>query len=268
MPQSAEERTRRAAPRRLPRGRHALAPEEVERIHRDRLYAAMAEAMAERGYVRTSVEDVLRRAVVSRQSFYRLFDSKLDCFMGAFERAGEILVAHVMQALGRYQDTASPGDADAKGTGGARSGGTAEDRLAAVEHALAAYLDVLARELPYARLFLVEVFAAGPEAVQRRTALQGSLAGVFADLIGARDEAGRYTCQVIVAATSAMVTPAVAAGDPEALRALGPPLTEHIRRLWHAGMFGPDDPRWTSPPPTGDPCAQSASHPGLTRPDS
>ncbi|MEV4258826.1 TetR/AcrR family transcriptional regulator, partial [Spirillospora sp. NPDC049652] len=240
MPQSAEERTVRAAPRRLPRGRHALAPEEVERIHRDRLYAAMAEAMAERGYVRTSVEDVLKRAVVSRQSFYRLFDSKLDCFMGAFERAGEILVAHVLEALGLYQaavpDAGTPGEDDPAGetaeedgpadgtaeedghaSGTAEedgaAGGTPGDPLAVVEHALGAYLDVLAREMPYARLFLVEVFAAGPEAVERRTALQGTLAGVFADLIGATDEAGRYTCQVIVAATSAMVTPAVAAGD-------------------------------------------------------
>ncbi|MFC5185419.1 TetR/AcrR family transcriptional regulator [Actinomadura harenae] len=227
MPQSAEERAARPAPRRLPRGRHALAPEVVERIHRDRLYAAMAEAMAERGYVRTSVEDVLRRAVVSRQSFYRLFDSKLDCFMGAFERAGEILVAHVLKALepGRDAEVAEGG------------GGVPSDPLAAVEHALTAYLDVLAQEMPYARLFLVEVYAAGAEAVQRRTALQGDLAGVFAGLIGADDDAGRYTCQMIVAATSAMVTPHVAAGDADALRALGPPLTEHIRRLWDRGMF-------------------------------
>ncbi|MEV5568590.1 TetR family transcriptional regulator [Spirillospora sp. NPDC052269] len=229
MPQSAEERTARPTPRRLPRGRHALAPEEVERIHRDRLYAAMAEAMAERGYVRTSVEDVLKRAVVSRQSFYRLFDSKLDCFMGAFERAGEILVAHVLEALGLYQKSGAPsGDA---------ASGVPADRLSAVEHALTAYLDVLAKELPYARLFLVEVFAAGPEAVRQRTAMQAGLAGVFADLIGAEDEAGRYTCQMIVAATSAMVTPAVAAGDTAALRALGAPLMEHIRRLWDKGMF-------------------------------
>lgn len=240
MSQSAEERTARSAPRRLPRGRHALAPEEVERIHRDRLYAAMADAMAARGYVRTSVEDVLKRAVVSRQSFYRLFDSKLDCFMGAFERAGEILVAHVLKALGHYQESKAaeePAETTAEKDAPPAEGGLPGDPMSAVGQALTAYLDVLATEMPYARLFLVEVFAAGPEAVQRRTALQTSLAAVFADLIGAEDEAGRYTCQMIVAAVSAMVTPAVAAGDPDALRAIGPPLMEHIRRLWDAGMF-------------------------------
>ncbi|MCP2336548.1 TetR/AcrR family transcriptional regulator [Actinomadura rupiterrae] len=236
MPQSAEERTAESAPRRLPRGRHALAPEVVERIHRDRLYAAMAEAMAERGYVRTSVEDVLKRAVVSRQSFYRLFESKLDCFMGAFERAGEILVAHVLNALDPNAEPA-PASGDAPGNGGAVAARPADDPLPTIEQAITAYLDVLAQEMPYARLFLVEVYAAGAEAVERRTALQASLAQVFADLIGAKDDAGRYTCHVIVAATSAMVTPAVAAGDPDALRALGPPLVDHIRRLWHAGMF-------------------------------
>jgi hypothetical protein len=56
--------------------------------------------------------------------------------------------------------------------------------------------------------------------------------------MGVTDAAGRYTCQVIVAATSAMVTPAVAQNDREGLRAVGPQMIEHVRGLWEAGLFG------------------------------
>ena len=75
-------------PARLPRGRHGLTRAEVESSQRDRLLDAMADAMSEQGYVATPVADVIKRAGVSRESFYELFSSKLDCFMSAFDIAG------------------------------------------------------------------------------------------------------------------------------------------------------------------------------------
>src|SRR5947207_10643268 len=78
----------------LPRGRHGLSREEVAASQRLRLVRAMAEVMAEKGYARTSVADVLGRARVSRETFYELFGSKEECFMSAFEQAyGRILDA-------------------------------------------------------------------------------------------------------------------------------------------------------------------------------
>jgi AcrR family transcriptional regulator len=210
--------------RRLPRGRYALPREEVERIQRLRLCAAMADAMAEKGYVGTSVEDVLKRAVVSRQSFYQLFDSKLDCFMAAFDRACELLLERLLESVG----------ADENGVPQPRAAG---DLLERFERAITVYLDALATQWPYTRLFLIEVYAAGPEAIRRRTELQATVTDALADLMGVRDEAGRFTCQVVVAATSTMVTEPVADNDPEGLRALGPPLIDHVRRLWKAGAF-------------------------------
>jgi AcrR family transcriptional regulator len=185
----------------------------------------MAEVMAEKGYVATSVEDVLRRAVVSRQSFYQLFDSKLDCFMTAFDWAGELLVQRLMQLLGAAGD-------------GAPGFGVPGDPVERFERAVIAYLDALAGELPYARLFLVEVYAAGPAAIRRRVELQSAIADTLADLMEVTGESGRFTCQMIVAAVSAMVTPPVAENDAEALRALGPPLIDHVRLLWSTGVFG------------------------------
>ncbi|WP_344955929.1 TetR/AcrR family transcriptional regulator [Actinomadura miaoliensis] len=216
--------------RRLPRGRHALPRAEVQRIQRSRLCRAMADVMAEKGYVATSVADVLKRAVVSRQSFYELFESKLDCFMAAFEAAGELLLQRIAEAVD-------------DGAGWARDGGppaeAAGDRLGLFERAITAYLRALSEEMSYARLFLVEVHAAGPEALQRRAGLQDYITQALADLLGVTDEAGRFACHVIVAATSAMVTSAVADNDPDALRALGPRLIAHVRVLWDAGVLAP-----------------------------
>lgn len=213
-------------PRRLPRGRHALSRSEVERVHRDRLCGAMAQAMAEKGFVGTSVEDVLKRARVSRQSFYALFSSKLDCFMAAFDQAGLLLYLQLEAAM--------QGEGDAPGQGPAQGEGDAAERF---ERVMTAYLEALAAEPAYARLFLVEVYAAGPEAVRRRTRIQRGLAASLADLMGVTGEAGRFACEVVVAAVSSMVTPAVAAGDMEALRAIRAPVIEHVRLLLRSGVL-------------------------------
>jgi AcrR family transcriptional regulator len=185
----------------------------------------MAEVMAEKGYVATSVADVLQRSKVSRQSFYQLFDSKLDCFMAAFDTAGDLLFQRLLEMVG----------ADEHGVPGPEVAG---DPLQRFELAFTAYLEALAIELPYTRLFLVEVYAAGPAAIQRRSELQAAITIAFADLMGVADDTGRFTCQMIVAATSTLVTKPVAESDLDALRAIGPPMIDHVRTLWNAGAFG------------------------------
>ena len=56
---------------------------------------AMAEAVGEIGYVKTTVAEVLRRAGVSRETFYATYKDKHDCFMAAFDRAAaELQGAH------------------------------------------------------------------------------------------------------------------------------------------------------------------------------
>src|SRR3954466_2599731 len=106
---------------RLPRGRHGLTREEVVGSRRGRVFRAMAETMARKGYAATSVSEVLRTAGVSRETFYEQFASKEDCFMAAFEAA----VGSVLGAMG--------------GAGGD------------FPRALRAYLDALAADPAYAR---------------------------------------------------------------------------------------------------------------------
>jgi len=79
-------------PRRLPRGRHALAPEEVLADQRGRLIAAIPGVVAEHGYEAMSVADIVKAAAVSRNAFYSNFSGKRDCFAAAHEACQERLL--------------------------------------------------------------------------------------------------------------------------------------------------------------------------------
>lgn len=198
----------------LPRGRHHLSREEVQASQRQRMQLAIAAAMADKGYAATSVADVIKRAGVSRETFYQQFSSKLDCFMSAFDVAGQVLLA-------RLDDTT--GDA----AGDAAAGPEAPiDRF---DRAVGVYLESLAAQPALARVFLVEVYAAGPEAMARRTAIQGAIVDRMARLLGLSDD-DRFACEVLVAGVGALVTGPVIAGDAAALLRLRTRLVDLVHR--------------------------------------
>lgn len=178
----------------------------------------MAEVMVDKGYAATSVADVLKRSEVSRLTFYQLFSSKADCFMAALDRANEILRLRIETAVA---ERAEDGDA-----------------LARTQHALGAYFTMLEEELPYARVCLVETFAAGPGAVARRSGMNEAMAALCAHLLGATEERGLSVCRMLIAASIAMVSGPIAENDIEGLRAVRPELMEFVSSLWNAGMFG------------------------------
>lgn len=71
--------------KRLPHGPHRLARNEVIKHQRARIYGALVEVVAERGYERTSVKQIIGLAGVSRRSFYEQFSNKEECFLAAFD---------------------------------------------------------------------------------------------------------------------------------------------------------------------------------------
>jgi AcrR family transcriptional regulator len=89
---------------RLPRGRHGLPRELVERSQRERLLAAVVRVVAAKGYNATSVADVLEEAGVGRESFYELFDDKLDCLLAAHSA----LVDHLEASVKAVYDEPGP----------------------------------------------------------------------------------------------------------------------------------------------------------------
>ena len=196
----------------LPRGRHGLTREQVEDSQRLRLVRAMAAVMAEKGYARTSVADILRRARVSRETFYELYDSKEDCFMSAFEQA----YGHILDAV-----SSSVPDAAAAADG---------QRGERFERLFGNYLEALASDPEAARVFLIEVYAAGPSAVKRRLELQAGLAQALGALVGGSEE-DRFAVEALVAAVVQMVTARLAVGDVDGLRELQAPVVALAGRL-------------------------------------
>jgi AcrR family transcriptional regulator len=133
----------------LPRGRHRLTREAVERSQRERALRAMIEAVADRGYAETRVVDVIERAGVSRKTFYELFGDKEDCFLGAYDEASARLYAVTEEAFERAASESWP------------------ERIRA---GVTALVELLASDQALARFAVIEVLAAGPKALARRDA--------------------------------------------------------------------------------------------------
>jgi AcrR family transcriptional regulator len=124
---------------RLPRGRHGLPRELVERSQRERLLAAIVRVTAEKGYESTTVGDILGEAGVGRESFYELFDDKLDCMLAAHK----ILVDDLEEKVRATYCEEGPWPAR-------------------VRSALAVTLDWFSADPESARFMLVEVSTIGP----------------------------------------------------------------------------------------------------------
>lgn len=210
--------TESAISARLPRGRHGLPREQVIASQRERILVATAEAMAENGYIGTSVAAILKRACVSRETFYEQFRSKEDCFEAAYQRAVQLLLDRIAEAT-EVEDAAADTGA-----------------IARMDRILRAYLQYLVDDPASARLFLVEVFAVGSAAIARRAQLQERFVELIADVLDARTEPQRFACQALAASVGSMVTARIAAGDSGGLLALREPLLDLLRR--GGGLYG------------------------------
>jgi AcrR family transcriptional regulator len=196
-------------PRRLPRGSHGLDREVVEASQRARLLEAVGRAVAERGYAGATIDDVVRRAGVSKKTFYDHFSDKEECFLAAYEAASEELLLRVVEARGRHDHW--------------------EERTRA---GIVAYLRWLAADPALARVFLIEVAAAGPRALERRERLRDR----YAELIGRGGaELPFEVFHAVVAAVDDVVVRHIREHGAEGLTELEPVLlylqTALLRRL-------------------------------------
>ena len=148
----------------LPKGRHAAPREVVWQSQRGRMLEAMALAVARKGYGATAVADVISGAGVSRKTFYEHFTNKEACFLDAYDTGVELLLAAIDDAVA-----------------------SAPDWQRAVIDGIDAYLQGLADNPAFARTFLLEILAAGPEAIERRAAVHAR----FAEQIAASHRAAR-----------------------------------------------------------------------------
>ncbi len=145
----------RPAPRtlqRLPRGgRHLLPQQVVMDSQRERMLLAVVSAVADKGYARTTVADVIERAGVSRRTFYEHFDQVEPCFMAAYDQGVAQLFAAIREALQE-----APGG----------------DWRSRARVAIEAYLRAMALAPPGAAwAYSFEVMGAGRQALARRAAV-------------------------------------------------------------------------------------------------
>jgi AcrR family transcriptional regulator len=146
----------RTRPDQIRGGNHGLTPEQVADSQQGRVLTALREEVAERGFKEVPVAAVIRRAGVSRKTFYEHYTSKEDAFVALYERELERLLAPALQAFAGSEAWV--------------------DRL---RTALGVLLGGLAADPVAARICFVEVLAAGPKALARRNSAMAALDPLF-----------------------------------------------------------------------------------------
>jgi AcrR family transcriptional regulator len=129
----------RWAPRGLPRGEHNLPRGFVAHNQRERIFDAVANLTAAKGYPALNLEEIVSEAAISLQTFYEHFDSKEDAFLATFEMAH----SKAMAAVNRSLDMHLPWAVN-------------------VRRGLTALLDIIASEPAAAKLACVDILIAYP----------------------------------------------------------------------------------------------------------
>jgi AcrR family transcriptional regulator len=188
----------------LPPGRHGLSRTFVAENQRARILMAVADVVSVASYAEMSVEDIIVTAGVSRRTFYEHFKNKDDAFIAAYEMAASQLVERVVTAVESEENFAER----------TRAG-------------LSAFLDFLAEAPAFARMCIVEVLAAGPEAITRRNEAMRA----FAELLDSNasefldHEVPGLTAETVVGGIYEVVYSRILRGEIRDLPQLKPELT-------------------------------------------
>jgi AcrR family transcriptional regulator len=188
----------------------------------------MAESLTEKGFAQTSVADVVRRARVSKRTFYEHFTSRDECYLATYQALSESLLALITQA--------------------AQMNAPAEERLAAATYA---YLETLQSMPEIARTFFTELQMAGPLALKAQRRVHDRFADVMFELIEqGRPEhpearpLSRMMALAIVGAANELLMKRIDEGRPHELRDLGDHVVELIRAIM---LVPPELARYSSP---------------------
>jgi len=125
--------------------RHRAARDAVLASQRGRLIEAIVECVVQDGYPAVTLADIVRRAKVSRSTFYEHFGNKQECFLVALQVTADFLTLRITDELIRRED------ADAR------------TLLAAV---ITTYCETNAAEPDFARVMMIESFRVGDAAVE------------------------------------------------------------------------------------------------------
>jgi AcrR family transcriptional regulator len=147
----------RRAEGRLPSGRSDLPRQVIVKSQRERIVDATAAIVAEKGLAALTIPEIAKRANVSHQTFYDIYDSKHDAFLGAQKVGMHQALAVAVEAYQAEQ----------------------EDWPRAARAGICALLEYLASEPAHAHLSVVDTFAACPEAIEIRNATLEAFGAYF-----------------------------------------------------------------------------------------
>jgi AcrR family transcriptional regulator len=181
---------------------HSPKLELVNSPKREKILEGMLEAVGAEGYDATSVRTVLDRTGLYRQAFYDNFADKDACYLAALEMGISRLEAVVIRAAA-----------------------SEESWLGKLRAGLGTLLDCLDAEPDFGRGVIVEVHAAGPEALARRAEAMKRAAD-FIDLARVETDETESPPQIapegIVAGIHAIVHSRLSTGASDGFRRLLP----------------------------------------------
>jgi AcrR family transcriptional regulator len=169
---------------------------------RQRILQGMLEAVGTEGYERTNVQDAITKSGVYRQAFYDSFSDKEDCYLQALD-AGSAWVELAMREAAAAETTW-------------------RGRLRGALTGLLRFLD---EQPEVGRALLVEVHAAGPRAVGKRTEAMAR-ASAMMDLAReeSEDRAPAISAEAVVAGILAVLHTRLAADQTNGFVRLLPEL--------------------------------------------
>jgi AcrR family transcriptional regulator len=169
-----------------------------ERLRRQRILDAMADAIAAKTFSGTTIADIVGRAGISRATFYKQFPDKRLCF----EAAVDSFVAELHQAAARAHSDADP-------------------LPEVIRKASAAVLELLAAKPAYAQLALIESVAVEPTMVDRYRRIPiDALTALWAP--GERPKGAAAEMRMAFGRAQVLICTQIAAGHSDRLRELLP----------------------------------------------
>jgi AcrR family transcriptional regulator len=159
----------------------------------------LAEVVAEKGYASASVDSVLKRAQMSATTFYANFAGKDDAMLAAIDSACSQIMAAVLPAFRR-----------------------APDWPHGIRAAFGALFNFLASRPALANLAMVEVYAVGLEAMQRRMEGLRPLQELIESGSALAPETPQITAEGIVGGVQTLAYRRLRDGGADTLPALAP----------------------------------------------
>jgi AcrR family transcriptional regulator len=168
-----------------------------------RIIRAFADVLVEKRYADVSIADIVTAASISHRTFYEYFEGKRDLLLAALDSSGAQMIAATLPAVRR-----------------------APDWPRAARAAFDATCKFLATEPGFARLRVIEVYAAGPEAIaQRNRAGLEVLEAVLSPAFERTPEVNPIALEAILGAAYTVLTDRLRSDGPEGLPRAAPLMT-------------------------------------------